>query len=42
MSLNMLIETIGGRNYTLAEYRARLNDAGFRDIRVVLFEAAGA
>jgi hypothetical protein len=42
MSLNMLIETVGGRNYTPAEYRAWLNDAGFHSIRVVWFEAAGA
>ena len=42
MSLNMLIETVGGRNYTPAEYRAWINDAGFHDIRVVWFEAAGA
>jgi 2-polyprenyl-3-methyl-5-hydroxy-6-metoxy-1,4-benzoquinol methylase len=42
MSLNMLIETVGGRNYTPREYRAWLNDAGFHDIRVVWFEAAGA
>jgi 3-hydroxy-5-methyl-1-naphthoate 3-O-methyltransferase len=42
MSLNMLIETVGGRNYTPAEYRAWLTDAGFRDIRAVWFEAAGA
>lgn len=42
MSLNMLIETVGGRNYTPAEYRAWLSDAGFHEIRVVWFEAAGA
>ena len=38
----MLIETVGGRNYTPAEYRGWINDAGFHDIRVVWFEAAGA
>jgi 3-hydroxy-5-methyl-1-naphthoate 3-O-methyltransferase len=42
MSLNMLIETVGGRNYTPAEYRAWLEDIGFREVRVVWFEAAGA
>jgi SAM-dependent methyltransferase len=42
MSLNMLIETVGGRNYTSAEYRAWLEDIGFREVRVVCFEAAGA
>jgi len=42
MSLNMLIETVGGRNYTPSEYTEWLNDTGFRDIRVIWFEAAGA
>ena len=42
MSLNMLIETVGGRNYTPAEYQAWLSDVGFREVRVVWFEAAGA
>lgn len=42
MSLNMLIETVGGRNYTAAELRSWLSDIGYRDIRVVQFEAAGA
>ncbi|MGH3371532.1 MAG: methyltransferase, partial [Nocardioidaceae bacterium] len=41
MSLNMLIET-EGRNYTPAEYGAWLEEAGFRDVRTVWFEAAGA
>jgi 3-hydroxy-5-methyl-1-naphthoate 3-O-methyltransferase len=42
MSLNMLIETVGGRNYTAAELRSWLQDVGYRDTRVVQFEAAGA
>jgi 3-hydroxy-5-methyl-1-naphthoate 3-O-methyltransferase len=42
MSLNMLIETVGGRNYTAVEYRAWLEEIGFRDIQTVNFEAAGA
>jgi hypothetical protein len=42
MSLNMLIETVGGRNYTPAEYRAWLEDVGFREVRVVWFEVPGA
>lgn len=42
MSLNMLIETEGGRNYTPSEYDRWLRDLGFRDIRTVWFEAAGA
>lgn len=41
MSLNMLIET-EGRNYTPAEYSEWLRDLGFRQIRTVWFEAAGA
>lgn len=41
MSLNMLIET-EGRNYTPAEYSAWLKEAGFRKIKTVWFEAAGA
>lgn len=41
MSLNMLIEA-EGRNYTPAEYGRWLRDVGFRDIRTVWFEAAGA
>jgi len=41
MSLNMLIET-EGRNYTPAEYAAWLEEAGFRDIETVWFDAPGA
>jgi 3-hydroxy-5-methyl-1-naphthoate 3-O-methyltransferase len=42
MSLNMLIETEGGRNYTPAEYSSWLEDTGFTDTRTVWFEAPGA
>jgi predicted O-methyltransferase YrrM len=42
MSLNMLIETAGGRNYTAAEYTAWLTDLGFRRIRTVRFASPGA
>ncbi|HYH01295.1 MAG TPA: methyltransferase [Terriglobales bacterium] len=42
MSLNMLVETVGGRNYTAAELSAWLKDIGYQDIRVVSFEAPGA
>ena len=42
MSLNMLIETEGGRNYTSAEYGGWLRELGFRDIRTVRFDAPGA
>jgi len=42
MSLNMLIETVGGRNYTAAEYAAWLDETGFDRLRTVRFEAAGA
>jgi 3-hydroxy-5-methyl-1-naphthoate 3-O-methyltransferase len=42
MSLNMLIETEGGRNYTAGEYSTWLEETGFGDIRTIRFEAAGA
>jgi hypothetical protein len=42
MSLNMLIETGGGRNYTAAEYGSWLRDTGFRKIRTVPVNAPGA
>src|SRR5215470_1693327 len=42
MSLNMLIETSGGRNYTAGEYGAWLRDIGFRRIRTVPLAGAGA
>jgi ubiquinone/menaquinone biosynthesis C-methylase UbiE len=42
MSLNMLIETQGGRNYTAREYGTWLDETGFRDVETVRFEAAGA
>jgi len=42
MSLNMLIETVGGRNYTAAELRTWLEDIGYCDVHTVRFEAAGA
>lgn len=41
MSLNMLIET-WGRNYTAAEYRAWLADAGFMAMETIRFEAPAA
>jgi predicted O-methyltransferase YrrM len=41
MSLNMLIET-EGRNYTAAEYSAWLEEAGFRHIETIWFEAPAA
>jgi predicted O-methyltransferase YrrM len=42
MSLNMLIETRGGRNFTAAEYETWLRDTGFHQVRTVSFDAAGA
>ncbi len=42
MSLNMLVETRGGRNYTAAEYTRWLRDTGFDPVRTISFEAAGA
>jgi hypothetical protein len=41
MSLNMLIET-EGRNYAPAEYSAWLEEAGFRHIETVWFDAPAA
>jgi 3-hydroxy-5-methyl-1-naphthoate 3-O-methyltransferase len=42
MSLNMLIETSGGCNYSVSEYEEWLKDTGFDEVEVVWFEAAGA
>ena len=42
MSLNMLIETEGGRNYTPAEYAGWLEEAGFRRIETIWFDAPAA
>lgn len=42
MSLNMLVETTGGRNYTAAEYTRWLKDIGFRRIHTVRLKGAGA
>ncbi len=42
MGMNMLVETEGGKNYSGAEYRRWLTDAGFVDVRTVPFEAPGA
>jgi len=41
MSLNMLIET-EGRNYTPAEYSAWLEEAGFRHVETIWFDAPAA
>ncbi|MEV0115310.1 methyltransferase [Streptomyces sp. NPDC050844] len=40
-SMNMLIETTGGRNYSEAQYRQWLTDAGFASIRAVRIQAPG-
>ncbi|TCC32659.1 methyltransferase, partial [Kribbella capetownensis] len=42
MSLNMLVETAGGRNYTAAEYEHWLHATGFVDVQTLSFEAPGA
>ncbi|WP_239086193.1 class I SAM-dependent methyltransferase [Catellatospora methionotrophica] len=42
MGLNMLVETRGGYNYTHAEYRTWLEEAGFTDIGSTPLAAAGA
>jgi len=42
MGLNMLVETVGGRNYSDVEYAAWLRQAGFTDVHTVHFDAPGA
>jgi 3-hydroxy-5-methyl-1-naphthoate 3-O-methyltransferase len=42
MGMNMLVETVGGRNYSETEYADWLADAGFGSIRTVTFDAPGA
>ena len=42
MGMNMLVETVGGRNYSDAEYADWLAGAGFGQVRTVRFDAPGA
>jgi ubiquinone/menaquinone biosynthesis C-methylase UbiE len=42
MGMNMLVGLPRGENYAESEYGGWLADAGFTDVRVVRFEAAGA
>jgi len=42
MGMNMLVETAGGKNYSEDEYVAWLHGAGFQDVGVIRFAAAGA
>ncbi len=42
MAMNMLAETVGGRNYSDAGYADWLTGAGFTEIRTVRFDAPGA
>lgn len=42
MSLNMLVETAGGANYTEGEYRSWLTDSGFVNIETIPLDSAGA
>ncbi|GAA4688210.1 methyltransferase [Phytohabitans rumicis] len=42
MGMNMLVETVGGRNYSETEYVTWLTEAGFVDAEVIHFEAPGA
>ncbi|MEV4344758.1 methyltransferase [Actinoplanes sp. NPDC049596] len=42
MGMNMLVETVGGRNYSDAEYAQWLTGAGFTEVRTVRFDAPGA
>jgi SAM-dependent methyltransferase len=42
MGMNMLVGHLGGENYAESDYRRWLDDAGFTDVGVVRFAAAGA
>ncbi|MFF5083733.1 methyltransferase [Actinoplanes sp. NPDC000266] len=42
MGMNMLVETVGGRNYSDVEYEEWLGGAGFTEVRTVRFDAPGA
>jgi 3-hydroxy-5-methyl-1-naphthoate 3-O-methyltransferase len=42
MGMNMLVETVAGRNYSQTEYARWLSDAGFADVRTISFDAPGA
>jgi 3-hydroxy-5-methyl-1-naphthoate 3-O-methyltransferase len=42
MGMNMIVETVGGRNYSESEYVAWLTDTGFRQPEVIRFNASGA
>jgi ubiquinone/menaquinone biosynthesis C-methylase UbiE len=42
MGMKMLVETVGGKNYSRDELVSWLSDAGFRDPRVIEIDAAGA
>lgn len=42
MGMNMLIETIGGKNHSESEYATWLADSGFGRVDIVRFDAAGA
>jgi hypothetical protein len=42
MGMNMLIGQLDGKNYAETEYLSWLADAGFTDLEIVRFEAAGA
>lgn len=42
MGMNMLVETVGGRNYSNVEYEQWLTRAGFANAHTVHFDAPGA
>lgn len=42
MGINMLVAQVGGQNYAETEYCSWLTDAGFVDLEILRFEAAGA
>jgi SAM-dependent methyltransferase len=42
MGMNMLVGLPGGENYAESEYRGWLGEAGFTDVHIIRFDAAGA
>ncbi|RJQ80241.1 methyltransferase [Amycolatopsis panacis] len=42
MGMNMIVETVGGRNYSKSEYVTWSRDVGFQGAHIVHFDAVGA
>ncbi|MDN3358993.1 methyltransferase [Actinomadura sp. DC4] len=42
MGMNMLVETVGGKNYSGDELTSWLTDAGFHGVQIIEIDAAGA